>query len=125
MMATCGEHPVERPPSVKSAQMGLAHFGVVAFVKRLAHGTREFPVRISLQLKSRADFSNVMRGGESDCTGWGEVVAGRREHFPHRLRHRADDEAVVAHGQRRPPGGGIGLGPTVGEFEGKRWHLAR
>jgi hypothetical protein len=30
---------------------------------------------------------------------------------------------VVAHGECGQTGGGVGLGPAVGEFEGKRWHL--
>jgi hypothetical protein len=41
----------------------------------------------------------------------------------HRLRHGADDEAVVADGEGGQAGGGIGFSPAVGEVEewGK-WH---
>ena len=41
---------------------------------------------------------------------------------PESLCHRADDEAVIPHGQRGQAAGGVGLGPAVREFEGRIWH---
>lgn len=41
------------------------------------------------------------------------------------LRHRADDETMIAHGERGQAGGRIGFRPAVGEFEERICHERR
>ena len=126
-MSTRAEAPSEWEGTIvlhfrKRGEKGLAYQSVIFLAVLTPRRLRE-QAQGTFPEESRSDFTNIMGGGETDCTCWCQTITSGRKQLPNSFGDGTNDKTVIPHGERGPSSKRICFSPAIGEFEGGICHI--